>query len=331
MKISVCIPAYNAAKFIAAAIGSVFRQTLPPDEILVLVADSKDDTVSILDSYRPRVTVFRQSNSGIAAARNELCQRASGELIAFLDADDLWHPKYLEMQHDAFLKNPEAVASFTGHVNFCGVENYSWADEIVANHLKMELIAPLDFFRRFNTAAGPFTSMSYCCVPKVALERLGNEPFNPAVRGCEDSYLFCLLSLHGSVVYTPMPLAAYRVWGGSLSQNRMKLCADLVTGFEMLESTFAKANQPAMLKAFQWAFAVKRRGLAKVLLGAGKISEARGHLWRSLSNCRQPVSMAKSFGLLGLSFLPSKLQPAWPSGQRQLIGKFNGIADVQRD
>jgi hypothetical protein len=106
---------------------------------------------------------------------------------------------------------------------------------------------------------------------------------------------------------------------------------DLVKAFELLESKFAEASQPAMFKAFQCAFASKRRQLAKVLLGAGQFGEARGHLWRSLFNCPHPVSMAKSSGLLGLSFLPGKLQPVWPSGQRQLIEKLNESGDVPRD
>lgn len=328
MKISVVIPAYNAGKFIAATIESVIRQTRPPDEILVLVADSKDDTLSILNTYRPRVTIFRQSTSGISAARNELCKRASGDLIAFLDADDIWHSKYLDAQHDSFLKHPKAVAFFTGHVNFYESENYIWGEDIETGHLETELIASLDFFRRYNTVNGPFASMSYCCVSKAALEQLGAEPFHPDVRGCEDSYLLCLLSLHGPVAYTAAHLAAYRIWRGSLSHNRVKLCADLVTGFEILESKFLQANQPVMFKAFQQAFAQKRRQLAKVLLGTEQISEARDHLWRSLANCPRPVSMAKSFRLLGLSFLSKRYQPSWPADQRRvtrMLGEINVV------
>jgi glycosyltransferase involved in cell wall biosynthesis len=317
MKISVVIATYNSAKFIAATIESVFRQTLPPDEILVLDDGSKDDTVSILNTYGPRVTVFQQANRGAAAARNELCKRASGDLIAFLDHDDIWHPKYLEAQYNSFLKNPLAVAFFTGHVDFNGAENYFWKDDIEVGRLEEELIAPVDFFRRYNQATGPFASMSYCCVPKAALERLGNEPFHPAMGGVEDSYLLYLLCLQGPVSFTPMPLAAYRIWGGSLSQDRVKSLGLWVKVFELLYERYRKLNDPKMLNAFRLAFALKRRRYGKLLMGSGRTSEARRQFCEAVRISDSFSSRLKSLALWLLTVLPAKLQPAWPSGDRE--------------
>jgi glycosyltransferase involved in cell wall biosynthesis len=59
MKISVVIPAYNSAKVIGATLESVFRQTVPPDEILVLDDGSTDDTMALLNSYTPRITLLQ--------------------------------------------------------------------------------------------------------------------------------------------------------------------------------------------------------------------------------------------------------------------------------
>src|ERR1035438_3408854 len=98
MKISVIIPAYNAAATIKATLEAVLSQTVSPHEVLVFDDGSTDNTADLLESYKPRVTVFRQSNQGAAHARNFLCAQARNDMLAFLDADDIWHPRYLEVQ-----------------------------------------------------------------------------------------------------------------------------------------------------------------------------------------------------------------------------------------
>ena len=104
--ISVIIPAYNAAKSIARTLDSVLSQTLTDFEILV-VNDGSPDTAALeaaLSNYRERVTYIKQENHGAAAARNTAIRAARGEFLAFLDADDLWLPNYLEAQMDVLRK-----------------------------------------------------------------------------------------------------------------------------------------------------------------------------------------------------------------------------------
>src|SRR5215831_13620895 len=117
MKISVAIPTYNSARFIQATLNSVLTQSIAPGEILIVDDGSTDETIAILSSYGSSVRVIRQSNQGVAAARNVLASNVAGDLVAFLDHDDLWHPRYLEAQCNSFQQYPEAVAYFAGHVN----------------------------------------------------------------------------------------------------------------------------------------------------------------------------------------------------------------------
>jgi len=217
MKISVIIPAYNAALTIDAAIKSVLAQTVVPDEILVLDDGSTDNTFRHLEAHQPRATIFRQSNHGVAYARNFLCERARGEIVAFLDADDVWHPKYLETQRTMLKQCPEAVASFTGHVNFRGRGGYLWNDPLQDAMPNFEVIEPVHFLKRYNLCPGPFGSMSFCCIPKRILIRLGKEPFPVKLTSAEDFCLMNLLPLYGHIVYTGVPLVAYRETPGSLS------------------------------------------------------------------------------------------------------------------
>jgi glycosyltransferase involved in cell wall biosynthesis len=96
VSISVIIPAYNSAAYIEAALQSALEQTYPPSEIIVIDDGSADDTAAKAGSYPVRV--LRQRNGGPAAARNAGIREATGEWIAFLDADDSWIPEKLERQ-----------------------------------------------------------------------------------------------------------------------------------------------------------------------------------------------------------------------------------------
>lgn len=285
-----------------------------PDEILVVDDGSSDQTPSILDSYKPQVTVIRRANGGVASARNALCSRAQGDLLAFLDADDLWHPKYLEIQEGLFEKHPDAVASYTEHVNFHGAADYQWKADTGDSPSRIELIPALDFFKRYNQATGPFASMSYCCVSRKALLQIGGEPFR--VDGVDDSYLCYQLALVGPVVYAAMPLAAYRITAGAQSANHLKTFGLWVRVFDLLSDRYEKSADKNLLGAFELAFASKRRSYSKILMGVGRVEEARRQLSSSLRNSSNVVSRAKSLGLLGLSYLPRPLQPAWPPAER---------------
>jgi glycosyltransferase involved in cell wall biosynthesis len=94
--ITAVVPAYNASGFISRAIRSALDQTVPPDQVIVVDDGSADDTADVAGSFP--VQVIRQKNGGPAAARNAAIRAASSEWIAFLDADDAWHPDKIERQ-----------------------------------------------------------------------------------------------------------------------------------------------------------------------------------------------------------------------------------------
>jgi len=314
MKISVVIPAYNCESTIRSALDSVFAQTRRPDEVIVMDDGSTDQTASLLNSYRPRITVLSQRNGGVTSARNALCARAQGDLIAFIDSDDIWHPRYLETQLEIFQVYPQAVAYFTGHVNFVGARDYQWTVDPFRESATIEVIPPLKFLKRYNAEPGPFMCISHCCVPKQVFRTLGDEPFK--LRMAEDLYFFNLAAPLGPILFLPKPMVAYRIREGSLSSDRLKLTEAEVQAFELLEDRYRKSTDSLLTKVYREAFASKRRLYAKVLLGAGMISEARVQLWNSLFLAGNPASMAKSLGLLFLSCLPRPLQPTWPPMHR---------------
>lgn len=116
--ISVIIPAYNAACFIAQAIESAIRQTCKPSQIIIVDDGSSDATADIAEGFGPPVQVLRQTNKGVSAARNIGIAKATGDLIAFLDADDLWRPTKLEQQLALLQAYPEAGTVICDELHF---------------------------------------------------------------------------------------------------------------------------------------------------------------------------------------------------------------------
>jgi glycosyltransferase involved in cell wall biosynthesis len=315
MGVSVIIPAYNCEATIRETVNSVLRQTVQPEEILVLNDGSTDGTASVLRHYETRLTVRSQRNQGVASALNSLCKSARGDLVAVLGSDDIWHARYLEVQCSLFEEYPHAVAYFTGHVNFAGNADYTWSSDPFDQNANIEIIQPLQFLQRYNAAPGPFMCMSHCCVPKRVLTELGDEPFK--LRMAEDLYFFNLVAPSGPVVFLPKPMAAYRVREGSLSSDRLKLTEAEVRAFELLDKRYEAVADASLIRAFRRSFAAKRRQHAKVLLGAGLTSPARDQIRRSLGSTLNLFSLAKSLRLLLLSYLPKPLQPTWPPVHRE--------------
>lgn len=121
-RISVVIPVYNGMHYLAAAIDSVLAQSLPPVEIIVVDDGSTDVSAGVACSFGPPVRVLTQANLGPAAARNLGVEYAYGDLLAFLDADDLWLPNKLARQMQVLLDNSTCDAVLGGVENFISPE-----------------------------------------------------------------------------------------------------------------------------------------------------------------------------------------------------------------
>jgi len=120
VRISVIIPVHNGEAFLAEAIESVLMQSRPAAEILVINDGSTDGTADILKAYKGRVEARTFPHEGADAARNQGILLASGEYIAFCDADDLMHPDRLAVQSRALEGSPELDFVFGHLVEFQG-------------------------------------------------------------------------------------------------------------------------------------------------------------------------------------------------------------------
>ena len=114
---SIITPCYNGAKYIEETIDSVIAQTYKNWEMLIVDDGSRDDSAQIVTKYcekEERIKLISQENAGSAAARNNGIRNAQGQYIALLDADDLWHPQFLEKQIN-FMKKKDAVCVYCSY------------------------------------------------------------------------------------------------------------------------------------------------------------------------------------------------------------------------
>jgi glycosyltransferase involved in cell wall biosynthesis len=314
MTISVLIPAYNAASTIKATLDSVLSQTVPPDEILIFDDGSKDNTSIILESYKSRIILFQDSNHGVAHARNFLCQQARGDILAFLDADDTWHPCYLEAQMKMIENYPDAVAWFTEHEDIVGLGDFKWPKGADSQPINSELIQPVVFITRYNKTPLSF-QMSCCCVRKGVVSQLSPEPFRVTV--ADDTFFHNSLPLLGPVAHTTARLVAYRISESTLSSNRLRMSILVVDVFKILAGIYREKASPDLYRVFRAVHASRRRNCGKYLMAAARTRDARQQFMASLKDNSDPLSLLKSLALLFLSFLPMALQPRWPPPSRQ--------------
>ena len=116
MDVSVIIPVYNGAAFVGEAIESALGQRLAPAEVIVVDDGSADHTPQVVHSFGTHVRYVHQPNRGPAAARNNGLSLAQGELIALLDADDIWHADKLAIQTAQLAREPYDIV--LGHMQF---------------------------------------------------------------------------------------------------------------------------------------------------------------------------------------------------------------------
>jgi glycosyltransferase involved in cell wall biosynthesis len=114
LKISVIIPAFNAGRYLSEAVNSALLQTLAPFEVIVVDDGSTDDTPGIAASFGSAIRYDRQPHKGTSPTLNRGIELSRGDLIAFLDADDIWEPDKLRNQTAVLQAHPEIDMVF-GH------------------------------------------------------------------------------------------------------------------------------------------------------------------------------------------------------------------------
>jgi len=228
--VSVIIPVYNGEKTIGETIESVLKQTFTDFEVLVIDDGSQDSTLEVINKIQDsRLKVFPYPNTGVSASRNRGLAHAIGELISFLDADDLWTPDKLEAQVKALQDNPNAAVaySWTDWIDRCGQFLRS-GGHITVNGNAYETLLLRDFVE----------SGSNALIRREALAEVGN--FDESLAHGEDWDLWLRLAARYEFVTVPAPQILYRISSSSASTDVWKMEAG---SLQIIERAFAQAPE----------------------------------------------------------------------------------------
>jgi len=195
---------------------SVLRQTVHDIEILVVDDGSTDDLVDVLQPYissDPRIRLIRQNNRGLAGARNRGVDEARAEYVACIDADDIWHPQFLDACLSALRDNPDAPFAFA----------YSFRidEDDRAFDLSLPKRPPAHDFEGLlcrNSVANGSAMMMRCDIVK-ALGGFDETMKKHGLHGAEDWKLILQLARTGTPVLVPRMLVGYRLVTSSMSQR----------------------------------------------------------------------------------------------------------------
>lgn len=193
--VSVVIPLYNKEQHITQTLESVLNQVISPKEIIVVNDGSTDNSAEVVLEYSKHgVRLINQGNQGVSSARNAGVKAASGEYIAFLDADDFWYPDHIKVIQELIQKYPSAGLLSTRH-EIClnghrYVPRYPYPE---GRNVEVE-----DFFDAFSKGLSIVNS-STACVRRDVLLKVGGFPEGVA-RG-EDIITWCRVALESGAVH----------------------------------------------------------------------------------------------------------------------------------
>jgi len=300
--VSIIIPAYNVSRYIGEALRSIFAQDFKRYEVIV-VNDGSTDTPeleSVLEPYRQKIRYIEQQNRGISAARNAALQIARGELIALLDADDVWREGKLTEQLEFMKQNQFDMV---------------YADALLIGEVPWP--AGTTFMDR-SPSDGPVTLdslldarvtvvVSTVIVRKDLVQQVGS--FDEDDRNIsEDFDLWLRLARAGARIgYQKKVVAEYRFRTDSISANRVKLHEAALRVLEKMRRavTLSASEKEALDRTEQRLQSIVILERSKTMIVNGEVAEARAMLGKAReTNSSWKIPIA----LLALRMFPGLLR-----------------------
>jgi glycosyltransferase involved in cell wall biosynthesis len=276
-KISVVIPTYNAMIYLPQTVAGLLNQTFEDFEAIVINDGSSDETEQWVSKIKdPRIKLISQNNKGLAGARNAGIAQASGEYIAFLDADDLWEPTKLEKQVHVLDKYPEVglVYTWVAYIDEKGestgkVVKYQAEGDVWKNLLERNLVE-----------CGSVAMVRRSCFDTVGVFDWNLSSFNVN----EDWDMWLRIAARYPFKVVKEPLAYYRQSSSSASKN-----------WKAIEQSFRIVIEKAFDSAAPELQSLKRRsyGLANFCFA-----------WKALQSRDRDYNKARQFRALALDHDP---------------------------
>lgn len=245
-EVSVVIPAYNSARFVSEAIDSALSQSFKPLEVIVVDDGSRDGTRSVIERYGDKVRYIYQSNAGPAAARNKGVREAKSEWIAFLDSDDYWDIRHLEMLLKHARDHPDAS------LIYCGKK---WVDKdgkLIQNSFEQTQFPSGWIFKDLFTA-NYISSTSVVLVKRAIFIKLGG--FDEQLRIAEDYDLWLRISAIEQIRGVPIYSVNYRRHDSNLTLQAIGRFKGVLAALEnaqgmMRQKLVDKRNNPESIDVY---------------------------------------------------------------------------------
>jgi glycosyltransferase involved in cell wall biosynthesis len=268
MRISVVIPSFNSGRWLPDALASVFTQTRAADQVIVVDDGSTDDTQDRLAGYRDRLMYTYQANAGVASARNNGIHRAVGDWIAFLDADDVWHPRKLEMQLAALADRPD--------LGLLGARTFVWPAEAMPDLGSCPSTVATSVAWSQLLIRNYFTT-SAVIVRRSIFDEIGY--FDTQLQGPEDHDLWLRIAAVTATANLELPLTGYRSLPGSLSRQADTMERGMCRILHKLDAEGAWKDRWSRHKAYGYC----RFSCAFMHWAAGRRQAALGRLLGSFA------------------------------------------------
>jgi glycosyltransferase involved in cell wall biosynthesis len=302
---SVIIPVYNGAGTIARAIESVLTQTYPASQVIVVDDGSIDETASVVREFGSRVTYLFQVNAGVSAARNRGVQHATGEWLAFLDADDWYYPDRLRW-HAEWIERDPGLDFLTGDYEYRSADGNLISRSMETTQAGLALLKKANRGREVimgteemeSFIENHFGDTHTLSVPRQTFARLGGYPLGRPV--CEDvNFLIRLCAASRRVGVVCEPMGVYLIHGKSATRAD-PLRAQRLTVEALLPLAALLRNSPLEVrKGYQGRLRRARLNLAYALIRRGKRLQALGAVLASFlenpgfATLRDVASIAK--------------------------------------
>jgi glycosyltransferase involved in cell wall biosynthesis len=272
--VSVIIPAYNAASFIADALASVRDQTFRDVEVVVVDDGSTDDTLRVLRRFAGQLdlTILTQANAGPAAARNRGIRRARGRYCAFLDTDDVMLPDRLRAQTAVLDSDPDLGLVHTDLMTF--------DERGIIHRTRRAFSNPCGGMVLDQLLLNNFITTSTVMAPKSRLMEAGL--FGEGRRVSEDFEFWLRMAARWKVGFIDEPLVRYRRRPGSLSDDKVlsaRCALDVVEHF-WRDHPQHRSSRPDI---YRQSLAAHLAAVGHAALAQGSRATALNYLGRSLS------------------------------------------------
>lgn len=279
--VSVIVPAYNAERFLGDAVASVLRQTYAELELIIANDGSSDSTADLVERFTAedaRVRPVHKKNGGPSSARNAGLSAARGELVCFLDADDVFLPDKLERQ--------------VGFLQFFPSCDLVYSDFYIGD----DQLNPIALWSRSPPDVPLRELFSYCCwfapmsplVRALALAKVG--PFDEGLRSSEDWDFWIRAVQHVTSGYLPGPVGVYRLHSAQAHHDAERIRR---TSDQIIEKHYAPGSSEWHIAraAMAWSYAKRQRLAGDYARMTGNLVKLAWHI-RSMRTLKNVFSLS---------------------------------------